>query len=252
MANYPNRCQHVKINGTQCGSPALRRNRFCFFHKRFQDEQIKLSADRARRGVATFVLPVLEDANSIQIALMQVMRLLVSQQIDMTHPERATRGHAGQAEHGTEHLGAPGRIGAHRAAPQLELPELEVVVTVLNDQIDGTADGEVALRPVVGPSASMDDGVDLLITEVPKVAGSRFHEDGHLLREQVRRRTEILATGRAQLAVSGIGPGHEGVADAPAVERRSCTGPLVDLARQPPRTRPLGHLEAERRHLGRG
>jgi len=82
MANYPDRCQHLKINGNQCGSPALRRNRFCFFHKRFQDERIKLSADRARRGVATFVLPVLEDANSIQIALMQVMRLLVSQQID--------------------------------------------------------------------------------------------------------------------------------------------------------------------------
>lgn len=82
MASYPNRCQHIKINGTQCGSPALRRNRFCFFHKRFQDERIRLSADRAHRGTATFVLPVLEDANSIQIALMQVMRLLVSQQID--------------------------------------------------------------------------------------------------------------------------------------------------------------------------
>lgn len=82
MPDYPNRCQHLKINGTQCGSPALRRNRFCFFHKRFQDEQIKLSADRARRGVPTFVLPVLEDANSIQIALMQVIRLLVAQQID--------------------------------------------------------------------------------------------------------------------------------------------------------------------------
>jgi hypothetical protein len=82
MANYPNRCQHLKINGTQCGSPALRRNRFCFFHKRFQDECIRLSADRARRGVATFILPVLEDANSIQIALMQVMRLLVAQQLD--------------------------------------------------------------------------------------------------------------------------------------------------------------------------
>jgi len=82
MPDYPNRCQHLKINGTQCGSPALRRNRFCFFHKRFQDERIKLSADRARRGVATFVLPVLEDANSIQIALMQVMRLLVARQLD--------------------------------------------------------------------------------------------------------------------------------------------------------------------------
>ena len=82
MANFPSRCQHLKINGTQCGSPALRRNRFCFFHKRFQDERIKLSADRARRGVATFVLPVLEDADSIQITLMQVMRMLLSQQID--------------------------------------------------------------------------------------------------------------------------------------------------------------------------
>jgi hypothetical protein len=82
MPDYPARCQHLKINGTQCGSPALRRNRFCFFHKRFQDEQIKLSASRARRGTATFVLPLLEDANSIQIALMQVMRLLLAQQID--------------------------------------------------------------------------------------------------------------------------------------------------------------------------
>ena len=82
MQSFPNRCQHLKINGNQCGSPALRRNRFCFFHKRFQDERIRLSADRARRGVATFVLPVLEDANANQIALMQVMRLLLSQQID--------------------------------------------------------------------------------------------------------------------------------------------------------------------------
>jgi hypothetical protein len=82
MSSYPNRCQHIKINGTQCGSPALRRNRFCFFHKRFQDERIKLSADRARRGTAIFILPVLEDANSIQVALMQIMRLLLSQQID--------------------------------------------------------------------------------------------------------------------------------------------------------------------------
>lgn len=81
MSNYPSRCQHLKVNGTQCGSPALRRNRFCFFHKRFQDETIRLAADRKRRP-ATFVLPVLEDANSVQVALMQIMRLLAAQQID--------------------------------------------------------------------------------------------------------------------------------------------------------------------------
>jgi hypothetical protein len=82
MSFFPNRCQHLKINGTQCGSPALRRNRFCFFHKRHQEERIRLNSDRARRGSATFILPVLEDANSIQIALMQIMRALLSHRID--------------------------------------------------------------------------------------------------------------------------------------------------------------------------
>jgi len=82
MAGYPDRCQHIKVNGVQCGSPALRRNRFCFFHKRFQDERIRLSADRRRTRVATFILPVLEDANSVQMAIMQIMRLILNGQIE--------------------------------------------------------------------------------------------------------------------------------------------------------------------------
>jgi len=82
MPSYPNRCQHLKTNGTQCGSPALHRNRFCYFHKRYQDECIRLNADRRRRGTATFFLPLLEDANSIQMSLMQIMRLLLTGQIE--------------------------------------------------------------------------------------------------------------------------------------------------------------------------
>src|SRR5437879_12996168 len=82
MSDYPNRCQHLKTNGTQCGSPALRRNRFCYFHKRYQDERIRLNVDRRRRGTATFFLPVLEDANSIQMSLMQIMRLLLTGQLE--------------------------------------------------------------------------------------------------------------------------------------------------------------------------
>ncbi|HEX6824019.1 MAG TPA: hypothetical protein VF123_18305 [Candidatus Sulfotelmatobacter sp.] len=82
MASYPNRCQHLKINGTQCGSPALRRNRFCFFHKRFQDERIRLAVDRKRRPAPTLTLPLLEDANSIQMALQQVMRLVLHHDVD--------------------------------------------------------------------------------------------------------------------------------------------------------------------------
>ncbi len=83
MASFPNRCQHIKVNGTQCGSPALRRNRFCYFHKRHHEEHIALHSDRARRRSNVAIdLPVLEDANSIQVSLMQIMRLLVAGQID--------------------------------------------------------------------------------------------------------------------------------------------------------------------------
>ncbi len=87
MPNFPNRCQHIKVNGTQCGSPALRRNKFCYFHKRHHEERLhlnldRLKKDRARRRNVVIDLPVLEDANSIQVSLMQVMRLIVTGQID--------------------------------------------------------------------------------------------------------------------------------------------------------------------------
>lgn len=82
---YPHsipRCQHIKVNGTQCGSPALRRNRLCYFHKSWQKTRIVVGAKGARRASAVFDLPLLEDANSIQLALMQVMRLILSGQLD--------------------------------------------------------------------------------------------------------------------------------------------------------------------------
>jgi hypothetical protein len=82
MASFPNRCQYIKINGTQCGSPALRRNKFCYFHKRFHEQRIPMNQARARRHCATLDLPVLEDANSIQVALMEVLRLLALGHID--------------------------------------------------------------------------------------------------------------------------------------------------------------------------
>lgn len=75
------RCTHIKTNGTQCGSPALHGRRFCFFHKNWRGQRIQL--DKKVQAVpAVFTLPVLEDANSVQIALMQVIQLLLSGRID--------------------------------------------------------------------------------------------------------------------------------------------------------------------------
>jgi hypothetical protein len=81
MSSYPNRCQHIKVNGTQCGSPALRRNKFCFFHKKWHEQRILINTRQARRA-RSIDLPVLEDANSIQVALMQIMRMTMAGDLD--------------------------------------------------------------------------------------------------------------------------------------------------------------------------
>src|SRR5258705_13479082 len=76
------RCQHVKVNGVQCGSPALRNRKLCHFHQRWQQGRIQLNANRSRRSRYSLDLPILEDANSIQVALMQGMRLLLTNQVN--------------------------------------------------------------------------------------------------------------------------------------------------------------------------
>jgi hypothetical protein len=76
------RCQHVKVNGVQCGSPALKSRKLCHFHQRWQQGRIQLNANHARRSRYSLDLPILEDANSIQVALMQGMRLLLTNQVD--------------------------------------------------------------------------------------------------------------------------------------------------------------------------
>jgi len=84
VALYPEsiaRCQHLKVNGTQCGSPALRKQRFCYFHKDWRQKRLQINVN-IRREQRAVTLPVLEDANSIQVALMQVMRLLLTAQIE--------------------------------------------------------------------------------------------------------------------------------------------------------------------------
>jgi hypothetical protein len=91
MSFYPSnipRCEHNKTNGTQCGSPALRGNHFCYFHKRWRDTRVALNANRARRSRAVLDLPVLEDAESVQVSLMQIMRLILSGQLSESSSSR--------------------------------------------------------------------------------------------------------------------------------------------------------------------
>jgi len=82
MSLYPNhilRCQHIKVNGTQCGSPSLRETRYCYYHIRYHWLELQALEDNSEWRQ---YLPTLEDANSIQVSLAKVMERLAMQEID--------------------------------------------------------------------------------------------------------------------------------------------------------------------------
>jgi 23S rRNA-/tRNA-specific pseudouridylate synthase len=93
MSSYPvtiRRCQHIKVNGTQCASPALRDEKHCYFHAQWRRKSTEVrvnvnpnvNANTNHEDHATFTLPTLEDANSIQLGLAKMLRLLATHQID--------------------------------------------------------------------------------------------------------------------------------------------------------------------------
>jgi hypothetical protein len=84
MSLYPEnvaRCQHIKVNGTQCGSPALREEKYCYFHMRWALKSMEIDEHLQReRWNVTLSLP--EDADSIQMGLGEVIRLMMTRQVD--------------------------------------------------------------------------------------------------------------------------------------------------------------------------
>jgi hypothetical protein len=63
-------CQHPRFNNQSCGQPALRGRNFCRFH------------EPSHRKRPDYSLPMVEDAISLQFALMQVIRALHDKAID--------------------------------------------------------------------------------------------------------------------------------------------------------------------------
>ncbi|MEO8726103.1 MAG: hypothetical protein ABI383_08255, partial [Acidobacteriaceae bacterium] len=73
-AHQAPRCIHIKTNGTRCKSPALKKDLYCFFH-----QQIHARPEFEPRN---FDLGSLEDANSIQLTIQQVLRAVLRGEID--------------------------------------------------------------------------------------------------------------------------------------------------------------------------
>ena len=75
------RCRHIKVNGTQCGSPALRSKNFCFYHQQHRPLLVECySEDKYATGEID--LPIFEDAHSIQSVIRQVVQMVLQKRIE--------------------------------------------------------------------------------------------------------------------------------------------------------------------------
>ena len=73
-------CKHIKVSGDPCGAPALRDREFCRFHHCYRKAEVDVSTS-ALVPPAPFLLPVLEDAESIQFAIAQVCEHLLHRRL---------------------------------------------------------------------------------------------------------------------------------------------------------------------------
>ncbi len=73
-------CNHIKTNGCVCESPALKGQNYCYFHTASRARSHRQR--RAARLNLPFQLPLLEDANAIQLAIGDTLNALLAGQID--------------------------------------------------------------------------------------------------------------------------------------------------------------------------
>lgn len=70
------RCAHVRANGKTCGSPAMKRDQFCYFHS-----EARKMRDETEAAARLAEMPILEDRQGLQLAIMRVCTLLADNKI---------------------------------------------------------------------------------------------------------------------------------------------------------------------------
>ncbi len=74
-------CEYVKPNGEFCGSPATRGRDYCHWHLTCVARRLRAEKQEATQDRTPLVLPPLEDANSVQLAVMMVMDAMLRHRI---------------------------------------------------------------------------------------------------------------------------------------------------------------------------
>jgi hypothetical protein len=85
MANQTRLCKHVFTYGKCCEAPALRGSEYCYWHhgsaRRARQREV-IAGPVAANANTGITIPLLEDGNSIQVSIQEVIHALLDQRID--------------------------------------------------------------------------------------------------------------------------------------------------------------------------
>lgn len=85
-------CFHIRLDGTRCGSPSLKRRNYCYFHFRMlQRAQVERQLPSAGND-SRLELPFLEDLRTVQVALTDVLRAVAAGRIPRDQASLLIRG----------------------------------------------------------------------------------------------------------------------------------------------------------------
>ena len=205
-------CTHIKVTGVRCGSPALYGERFCYFHQ------------NAHRGVRKppqsrlHPIAILEDEESIQSSLMEVINALMRNTIDLKRAELILRAlhiavkNSRRAKFGNSH-------DMVREVPEYSFPEEETHVE--KEMNVGTAAigcpaseaSAAASMPQAAAAAWVEPGEPGAEDELPAVSAMKprpvVDEDPELW-ERMERGGQILKRQEAERkAQASAVPAHD-------------------------------------------
>jgi hypothetical protein len=197
MPNFKN-CTHIKVTGVRCGSPALRGEQFCYFHQRMLRTVKGPPASRVHHAA------LLEDEESIQASLMEIVNALLRGTIELKRAELILRA-LNTAVRNIRRV----HFGLHSADMVKEVPAYPAVPDVEMEEYVRNQAERKALR-----------------AEFARQQAAYFAE-----KDQVG----TVPVGAAQVSTAGVGTAAPGCPSGPAVPGRRAVASASDATLPKPR-----------------